>query len=114
MLALEIDDVARTCLMNSVRTRDAQWQWARTSLIVSFKHCSRSEVGSGRFPLTPTTPEILQRAKWYENSVCDTCRLADLQTCRLADLQTCRLADLQTFVTSANHVTLDNNIVTRS
>ena len=39
---------------------------------------------------------------------------ADLQTCRLADLQTCRLADLQTFVTSANHVTLDNNIVTRS
>ena len=56
--------------------------------------------------------------------VCDTCRLqtcrlADLQTCRLADLQTCRLADLQTcrpadFVTSTNHVTLDNNIVTRS
>ena len=37
-----------------------------------------------------------------------TCRLADLQTCRLADLQTCRLADLQTFVTSTNHVTLDN------
>ena len=32
MHALEIDDVARTCLMNCVRTRDAQWQWARTSL----------------------------------------------------------------------------------
>ena len=32
MRALEIDDVARTCLMNCVRTRDAQYQWARTSL----------------------------------------------------------------------------------
>ena len=41
----------------------------------------------------------------------EICGVRHLQT---ADLQTCRLADLQTFVTSANHVTLDNNIVTRS
>ena len=43
-------------------------QTVLVNLTVSFKHCSRSEVGNGRFPLTPTTPEILQRAKWYENS----------------------------------------------
>ena len=41
MRALE-NDVARACLMNSVRSRDAQWQWARTSLralYLSHGHC---------------------------------------------------------------------------
>lgn len=32
------------------------------NLIVSSEHCSRSEVGNGLFPLTPTILKILQRA----------------------------------------------------
>ena len=48
MHALEIDDVARTCLMNCVRTRDAQYQWAPMSLNrvdtvgLKFSHCCSS------------------------------------------------------------------------
>ena len=71
------------------------------------KRLARQEVQPPCFLLRCSTLADLQ-----------TCRLADMQTCRLADLQTCRLADcrladLQTFVTSTNHVTLDNKIVTR-
>ena len=45
---------------------------------------------------------------WFEQTVCDTCRLqtwrlGDLQTCRLADLQTCRLADLESQHTSSSY-----------